>query len=111
MEISVIETDPDGSPSRLVSVDLPDVRIRRKYYRLLNLLSDLDILDSVGLELPRGQKGSWVTFPMHDRQVVAQFDKGRPEFWTQGLFLGSLHVARVLTRDNFVRLIEEGQSF
>lgn len=105
----MIETDPDGSPSRLVSVDLPDLSIRKKYYRLLNLLTDLDILDSVGLELPRGQKGSWITFPIQDRHVVAQFNKGRPEFWSYGLFLGHVYVARVLTRDNFIRLIEEGE--
>ncbi|MGY3565076.1 hypothetical protein [Sinomonas sp. RB5] len=110
IEISVVEKNPDGSPSQLVTLDLPDQATQRKYYRLLKLLSDAEILAGAPFEIPRGDKGSWIIFGLGDRHAVGQFNKGNPKFWDQGLRLGTLCVARIMTPEEMNRLIEQGRN-
>jgi len=109
VQISVVDEEPDGSPSILMTQDLPNEETLNKYFRLLNLLTDTEILSGSRLELARETKGSWITFPLGDRYVMGMLDKGRPDFWPQGLGLGHLYVARVMTAAEAERLIAEGR--
>lgn len=107
--ITVLPHDDNHLPTALLTVDLCDEATKKKYGRLLNLLSDYEILAGAALELPREDKGSWITFPLGDRHVVGRFDKGKPSLWPQGLFLGHLYVARIMTTSELNRLIIEGK--
>lgn len=110
VEISVIEEDPDGSPSILITTDLPNEPTLKKYYRLLKLVSDSEILSGTRLELAREANGSWITFALGDRYVMGLLDKGKPDFWPQGLGLGHLYVARIMTASEADRLVAEGRN-
>lgn len=107
--ITVLEEDEHGHLMPLITIDLPNEASRKKYYRLLKLLSDTEILSGVPLELPRESKGTWIVFALDDRHVLGLFNKGNPKLWHQGLCLGHLYVARVMIRSDVNRLIEEGK--
>ncbi|WP_164200368.1 hypothetical protein [[Micrococcus luteus] ATCC 49442] len=109
IQIFVLDEESDGSPSMLVTRDLPETATLNKYYRLLNLLTDSEILSGTRLELARENKGSWITFALDDRYVMGLLDKGKPDFWPQGLGLGHLYVARIMTASEADRLITEGR--
>lgn len=109
VNISVIDEEPDGSPSVLITTDLSDSATLARYYRLLNLLSDSEILSGTRLELARENRGSWITFALGDRYVMGLLDVGKPDFWPQNLGLGHLYVARIMTAFEADRLINEGR--